>query len=286
MISERTRDVRRASRGRPLERRRAAAAAAASKVPRLALERELPDVVVVPNLVPGVVEAAEHQERLAVRVDDHAVATSRARTRLGRERLPRVRLELEPPQIAVVIELLLVRRRELAAVDVHVSPVRDRLVRAPRRRRVRRDDARESILLHVVSVQIAKDARLPSRVHDLAAVHHDLRGLLRERRRERAVTPRARLGRVLRDVHRGRLRVQELDVRQQRVDVVLLPRAIHPALELGRVLVRLPVRLGRAARTAGRVAAGSFRRFLALVAPGTHGGGAPSTRARGARKSE
>jgi hypothetical protein len=57
------------------------------------------------------------------------------------------------------------------------------------------------------------------------------------------------------------------------------------ALEFRRVLVRLPVRLGRAGGALGLLP-GALRQLLALVPAGTHGGGAPSTRARGARKSE
>ena len=54
-------------------------AAAGAVLPGHGLQRELPDVVVVPDLVPGVVEPAEKQQALALGVRDHPVAAARGR---------------------------------------------------------------------------------------------------------------------------------------------------------------------------------------------------------------
>ena len=177
--------------------------AAEPAAPRHRLQRELPHVVVVPDVVAGVVESAEEQQRFALWVGHHPVAASSARADFRRYVFPRVFLEVEPPQVPVVVELLLVRGGELPAEHVEVAAVHDSLVRAPGRRRVGRDHLGPSVAIDVVPEEIPEGLRLAARVDALAAEHDDLRGFgfLRERRGERAVAPRTRLRAVLVHIH-------------------------------------------------------------------------------------
>ena len=209
------------------------------------------------------------------------MAGPRGWARLAREGFPRVLLEVESPEVAVVVEALLVGGGELAAEDVHVSAVRDRLMRAARGRGVGALDQSPTVLVAVVSEEIAVDAGLAGGIHSLAAEHDDLRGLLRERGGERAVTPRSGFGHVVRHLHLRLLRVHQLDGGEDGVDVVGGGRLRHATLELRLVLVRLAVRLCRAGGSLGLLA-GALRQLLTLVAAGTHRGDG-RTRGRGAR---
>ena len=188
-------DVRRAPRAGthglgPAAAAAAAAAAAGAVLPGHRVQRQLPHVVVVPDLVSGVVEPAEQQKALALGVRDHPVAAPRGRPAFVGQPLPLVGFEVEAPQVAVVMEPLLRRGRELAPVHVQVPAVRHRLVRAAGRRRVRRDRLGPPVARRVVPEEVPENDRPPLSIHHLAAEQHDLLRFLRQRGGPRAVTPR------------------------------------------------------------------------------------------------
>ncbi|TYZ59930.1 hypothetical protein PybrP1_012015 [[Pythium] brassicae (nom. inval.)] len=237
------------------------------------------EVVEPLGLARGLVEAAKDHEEVAPH--DHAVAAAGRRPALLLDRLPRVRLErmrrggnLRSPRAppsslsptanaagthSVVVEL--VGGRELAAKDVEVVAVDDRLVAAARRRRVGRRD--ELPVVHAgveVPAEEVVKADVDVAVKVLAAEEQQLAA---GQRREREVGAR----RWLRGRLHGHLRalgVFAQELLQDELNVLLLELLaifLEPllrllgllgldALRLRELLLGLALALGAAAATA------------------------------------
>mmetsp|Transcript_17502 Transcript_17502/g.53574 ORF Transcript_17502/g.53574 Transcript_17502/m.53574 type:complete len:321 (+) Transcript_17502:335-1297(+) len=207
--------------------------------------REAHDVEVVEpaRAARGLVEAPKEHEVVAP--DGHAVP--RARRRDGPPQaqvLPGVGLQVQPPEVAVVVELR--RRRELAPEVVHGVAVDTRLVRAARRRRVRRlhpepPDARGGAAVqHQLQAEELIVAARVDAVEVLAAEEHRL-GV--RHRRQAKVRARPRL-RGLGDGDGGFGGLGGGELLQDGIDVFVLAGGLGRFLAL---LVGLLLRLGRGA---------------------------------------
>mmetsp|Transcript_4165 Transcript_4165/g.14522 ORF Transcript_4165/g.14522 Transcript_4165/m.14522 type:complete len:278 (+) Transcript_4165:2015-2848(+) len=141
--------------------------------PRQLRKVELPQIVEVSHLAPGVVKAAK--EERPVLVHHHAVARARRRTASQRDLLPRVCSEIEPPQVLVVVKFLLVWARKLAAKHPQMVAMKHRLVSTPWRRAVRAVHTLPHILIDVVPVELVVDANLSVAIRALAAKEDELR---------------------------------------------------------------------------------------------------------------